>query len=171
MLRRIYTVQIQPMKHVLDHAEYTAPTRQHELDHTDHTDHTDQESIYLPRKIWIINWLSAPKDLDHQLAICPERSGSSTGYLPRKIRIINWLSAPKDPDHQLENDDLDHDLSQILRANANFSSPTSKNKKQGTPLSRSPNPKIYDRQLLQSKLRKQKTSRTGDLIRQPKSQP
>ena len=45
MLRRIYTVQIQPMKHVLDHAEYTAPTRQHELDHTDHTDHTDQEYI------------------------------------------------------------------------------------------------------------------------------
>ena len=30
------------MKHVLDHAEYTAPTGQHELDHTDHT---DQESI------------------------------------------------------------------------------------------------------------------------------
>ena len=34
---------------VLDHAGYTAPTRQHELDHadhTDHTDHTDQEYIY-----------------------------------------------------------------------------------------------------------------------------
>ena len=28
-----------------DHAEYTGPSRQHELDHTDHTDHTDQESI------------------------------------------------------------------------------------------------------------------------------
>ena len=27
------------------HAGYTAPTRQHELDHTDHTDHTDQEYI------------------------------------------------------------------------------------------------------------------------------
>ena len=35
-------VQIQPRKHVPDHAVYTAPTRQHELDHTDHT---DQESI------------------------------------------------------------------------------------------------------------------------------
>ena len=28
-------VQIQPRKHVLDHAHYTALTRQHELDHTD----------------------------------------------------------------------------------------------------------------------------------------
>ena len=41
-------VQVQPRKHALltvGHTEYTAPTRQHELDHTDHTDHTDQESI------------------------------------------------------------------------------------------------------------------------------
>ena len=29
----------------IDHADCTALTRQHELDHTDHTDHTDQESI------------------------------------------------------------------------------------------------------------------------------
>ena len=36
------------MNVVLDHAHYTAPTRQHELDHTVHTDHTDQEHIYLP---------------------------------------------------------------------------------------------------------------------------
>ena len=46
MLCRICVVQIQPRKHVPDHAGYTAPTRQHELDHTDrtdHTDHTDQE--------------------------------------------------------------------------------------------------------------------------------
>ena len=35
MLWRICVVQIQPRKHVLDHADYTAPTRQHELDHTD----------------------------------------------------------------------------------------------------------------------------------------
>ena len=33
------TVQIQLRKHVLDHADYTAPVQQHELDHT------DQESI------------------------------------------------------------------------------------------------------------------------------
>ena len=26
---------------VVDHAGYTASTRQHELDHIDHTDHTD----------------------------------------------------------------------------------------------------------------------------------
>ena len=40
-----------PGQHALDDADYTAPTRQHELDHTDHTDHTghtDQESIYFP---------------------------------------------------------------------------------------------------------------------------
>ena len=27
------------------YADYTARTRQHELDHTDHTDHADQEYI------------------------------------------------------------------------------------------------------------------------------
>ena len=31
---------------IVDHAGYTAPTRQRELDHTDHTDHTDQEYIF-----------------------------------------------------------------------------------------------------------------------------
>ena len=44
-------VQTQPKRRVLDRADYTAPTRQHDLnhtdhaDHTDHTDHTDQEFI------------------------------------------------------------------------------------------------------------------------------
>ena len=32
------SIQIQSGKHVLDYADYTAPTRQHELDHTNHTD-------------------------------------------------------------------------------------------------------------------------------------
>ena len=32
--------------HVLDHAGYTVPTRQHEPDHTDHTDHADQGYIF-----------------------------------------------------------------------------------------------------------------------------
>ena len=45
----IRVAQIQPRKHGLDDAGYTAPTRQHELDHTDHTDHTDQEYI-LPER-------------------------------------------------------------------------------------------------------------------------
>ena len=45
-----------PTQEVLDHADCTASTRQHELDHTDHTDHTDQESI------------------------CPERSRSWSGH-------------------------------------------------------------------------------------------
>ena len=48
MLCRIWIAQIQLRKLVLDHADYTAPTRQHELSHTDHTDHTDQEYVYLP---------------------------------------------------------------------------------------------------------------------------
>ena len=39
----ICLVQILLRKHVPDHADYTASTRQHALDHTDHTDHTDQE--------------------------------------------------------------------------------------------------------------------------------
>ena len=33
MLRSIRTIQIQPRKHALDHAGWTAPTRQHELLH------------------------------------------------------------------------------------------------------------------------------------------
>ena len=40
MLRRICMVQIQPRKHVLDHAGYTASTRRH-----DELDHADQASI------------------------------------------------------------------------------------------------------------------------------
>ena len=58
-------VQIQPWKHVLaaDHAGYTAPTRQHELDHTNHTDRTDQGSI------------------------CPERSRSSSGPCTGDVAI------------------------------------------------------------------------------------
>ena len=32
MLCRIRVVQIQPNNHVLDHADYTVPTRQHELE-------------------------------------------------------------------------------------------------------------------------------------------
>ena len=54
-------VQIQPRKYVLDHAGSTAPTRQHELDHTDHTDHTDHA------------------DHTDQEYICPEVSTSSSG--------------------------------------------------------------------------------------------
>ena len=35
----------QERRSTVGHAGYTAPTRQHELDHTDHTDHTDQAHI------------------------------------------------------------------------------------------------------------------------------
>ena len=37
----IGTVQTQPRKYVLDHADYIALTKQNELDRTDHTEHTD----------------------------------------------------------------------------------------------------------------------------------
>ena len=43
-MQDLLIVQIQPRKHGLDHADYTAPTRQHvpdDTDHTDRTDHTD----------------------------------------------------------------------------------------------------------------------------------
>ena len=42
----ICILQILPRKHVLDLADYMAPTRQHELDHTDRTD--QEYIIYLP---------------------------------------------------------------------------------------------------------------------------
>ena len=48
-------VHIEPRKNVLDRADFTASTRQQELDHTDHT---DQDSYYLPRKIKITTWES-----------------------------------------------------------------------------------------------------------------
>ena len=44
---RTAVVQIQRRHLVLDHADYTAPTRRHELDHTDHTDH-------LPYKVYCV---------------------------------------------------------------------------------------------------------------------
>ena len=56
MLCRTCIVQTQPTKHVLDHVGRTAPTRQHELDHTDHP---DQESTDLS----VIN------HLDHEVGI------------------------------------------------------------------------------------------------------
>ena len=47
VMKDLFVVQILLRKHVLTvyRAGYTAPTRQHALDHTDHT---DQRSIYLP---------------------------------------------------------------------------------------------------------------------------
>ena len=61
MLCKICVVQIQPRKRALDHAGYTAATRQHGLGHTDHT---DQESIcpeisrYVSRIRWSVDDLS-----------------------------------------------------------------------------------------------------------------
>ena len=47
MLCRIYVLQIQPRKHVLDHAFFTAPAWQHEVDHI------DQESICPAGRIYV----------------------------------------------------------------------------------------------------------------------
>ena len=74
-LCRICVVQIQPRKHVLDHAGYTAPTRQHELDHTDHTDHTNHTDH---------------TDHTDQDYICPERYRSSSENR-RSVRCEEWL--------------------------------------------------------------------------------
>ena len=43
----------QETRATVEHADYTAPTRQHELDYTDHTDHTDREYIiiYMPSNL------------------------------------------------------------------------------------------------------------------------
>ena len=57
---------------VLGHPDYTAPTRQHELDHTDHTDHTDQELIYL----------------DHELCLSGNRSYRSSVRCVLKCPIL-----------------------------------------------------------------------------------
>ena len=52
MLCRICVVQIQHRNHVLDHADYTAPTLQRE---PDPTDHTDQEYICPLKDLQIMN--------------------------------------------------------------------------------------------------------------------
>ena len=46
-MQDLYTVQIQPRAHELDHADHTVPTRQHGLDHTDNA---NRGSIYLPSR-------------------------------------------------------------------------------------------------------------------------
>ena len=53
-------LQIQRRERSLDHADYTTPTRHHELHHElHHTDHTDQESIY--------DYLPCMANRNHQL--------------------------------------------------------------------------------------------------------
>ena len=59
MAGRICIVQIQPRKHELVHPNCTAPTRQHELDHTD---------IQIIQIMQITN-IPALKDLDHRLGV------------------------------------------------------------------------------------------------------
>lgn len=56
VLCRVCVVQIQPGEHGPDRADFTGPTRLHELDHTDHA---DQEDICPERSI-----------VDNQLMIC-----------------------------------------------------------------------------------------------------
>ena len=70
------TDPIQPREPVLNHAHYTAPTRQHELDHTDHTDHTDQDSIC---PAWQMS-------IDHQVGI------NHTDRLSEECTILRYSS-------------------------------------------------------------------------------
>ena len=70
MLCKICVVQIQPRKHVRDHADFAAPTRQHELYHT-------TSGIYLPCMADLhhevgIDYLY---DTDHLYDLCSVLSG------------------------------------------------------------------------------------------------
>ena len=65
----------QPGKHVLDHAEYTTPTRQHELDHTDHT-----AGNYLSLHLFVL------EDLDHH-------SGNRWSYLSEMCTVARRREA------------------------------------------------------------------------------
>ena len=62
MLYRTCTAQIKRGENMPDNADYTAPTRKHELDHRDHRDHTDHTDH------------TDHKDHTDQEYICPERS-------------------------------------------------------------------------------------------------
>ena len=105
-LCRICIVHIHPRKYVLDRAAgYTAPTQQHELDHTDHTDHTDhadhtdhtdQESTVsaLPGRSrssgnrWSVRW-SDPLLRQALLLIRREWHLLSGTFVPGRGRLLN----------------------------------------------------------------------------------
>ena len=72
------------------HADCTAPTRQHELDHTDHTDHTD----YTDEEFMV-----ACRDVDHDVGIddlflgCVKSRGfvrSSGSCKKKRAYTVSW---------------------------------------------------------------------------------
>ena len=70
------TARIQPRTPVLGHADYTALTRQQELDHTDdtyHTDHTDEGYTRPVWNIFITTWESIVCPTCE--AVCPPCEG------------------------------------------------------------------------------------------------
>ena len=75
-------IQLQPGSHVLDHADYTAPTRQHELDHIDRTDQG-----FICREIFILTVA-----IDHLLKVCilPIKNN------PRNTRCVALLQGGLD---------------------------------------------------------------------------
>ena len=68
---RICEVQIQPRKQVLDLADYTNPTRQHQLDHTDYIDH-------LPYKMNVDHAWSGNRRSVRRVSRQTDRPGSLT---------------------------------------------------------------------------------------------
>ena len=60
-MQGLYTAQIQPRRHVIDHADYTTPIRPHELGHTSVR---EREQIFPDWQIQIMN-CSAVVRTDH----------------------------------------------------------------------------------------------------------
>ena len=84
MLYKICTVQIQPRKHGLDHADYTAPPQKHEL----LIDHTDQEPTDIcPGR---------QRYLDHQLGIDHTDHLSDVCKVKVSICLLYTSPSPRD---------------------------------------------------------------------------
>ena len=73
---RVCIVHIQPRKRVLDRAHFTAPTRQHELDHTNHTNHTDifPERSTVDHQVETDDLSVMPRVTKHRLGVGARRS-------------------------------------------------------------------------------------------------
>ena len=79
---RSVKIQTQPRKPVLNHADFTASTGQHELDHTHHTDHTDQDYV---RCLRCTKFCSLGKRIN--IVMKPTNSPTQGQPNPRKIRL------------------------------------------------------------------------------------
>ena len=79
---RSVKIQTHPRKPVLNHADFTASTGQHELDHTHHTDHTDQDYV---RCLRCTKFCSLGKRIN--IVMKPTNSPTQGQPNPRIIRL------------------------------------------------------------------------------------